>query len=136
MLVSVGCGTKTGTVSGKVTYNKVNRLPGGMIIFFASDGEIVRSKIAEDGTYTATNVPVGSVRVAVAARRPPLRGLARFHRSPFPKAEEAKAAPAEETEKKYVTLPARYTNPDTSHLTLTVEPRDQKFDVDLKGIKE
>src|SRR5690242_12486783 len=61
-----GCGKRTATVTGKVTY-KGEPLKGGIVAFIPprGGGTAVAADIAEDGTYTATDVLVGEVEVTV-----------------------------------------------------------------------
>jgi hypothetical protein len=135
LALAAGCGAGTGNVSGKVTYNNGTPLPGGTICFFGPGGKVTRAKIQGNGTYAATDVPVGPVKVAVAPATPPRRRLGKS-RSPFAKEGGAEEAAEESPSKKYVKVPKKYLNPDTSELKLTVVPGDQPFDVDVKGAGE
>src|SRR5262245_12688033 len=69
LVVSVGlsgCGGATGNISGKVSY-KGAVLKGGSLTFVSSDKKpSVSTQINEDGTYTATRVPAGVVKVCVS----------------------------------------------------------------------
>src|SRR4051812_44690714 len=65
-----GCGG-TATVSGKVTYNG-RPVTSGTVVFMDADGRpSPPAYIQADGTYSASNVPVGAVRVAIDNPPPP-----------------------------------------------------------------
>jgi hypothetical protein len=60
-----GCGSKRGSVSGKVTW-KGETLPSGLVIFVDKDGYVSPpAGIEVDGSYEAHDVPVGRVTVCV-----------------------------------------------------------------------
>jgi hypothetical protein len=60
-----GCGSKRGSVSGKVTW-KGETLPSGLVIFVDKDGFVSPpAGIEVDGSYEAHDVPVGRVTVCV-----------------------------------------------------------------------
>src|SRR5438045_4067984 len=95
-------------VGGKVTFDG-KPLPGGTVTFVTKDGKTsVPAKIAEDGTFKAT-VPTGSYRITV---------------SPVAKKDDPK---------KYVPIPAKFGDPDTSGLTYEVKAGAQTFDIELKS---
>ncbi|HTU18925.1 MAG TPA: hypothetical protein VMG10_12770 [Gemmataceae bacterium] len=118
-----GCGSKTGTVEGKVS---VDGRPanGGIVIFSGAEGRSSPGTIHEDGTYQADDVPVGPVKVAImpdmrmgsdgSPARPPLPGT--------PAAAPSSAAVP-------VLIPRKYTKVDTSGLTLTVQGGKNSFDI-------
>jgi hypothetical protein len=62
-----GC-SKTGTVSGQVTY-KGEAVPGGFVNFIPQsgtlEGTVFSSAIDANGNYTATGLPVGPVKILV-----------------------------------------------------------------------
>jgi hypothetical protein len=60
-----GCGSKVGSVSGKVTYQG-KPLSSGLVIFVDKDGKVSEpAGIQVDGSYTADNVPVGQMTACV-----------------------------------------------------------------------
>jgi hypothetical protein len=66
LLAAFGCGGShgKGTVSGTVTLDG-QPLPAGKIAFVPAQGAGVSADIKEDGTYTATDVPAGEIKVIV-----------------------------------------------------------------------
>jgi hypothetical protein len=70
-----GClGEATGTVTGKVNFMG-KPLPEGWITFFDRAGNGYRAFIHPDGSYTLSNIPQGSVRIAVDSKGNPERVL-------------------------------------------------------------
>lgn len=65
----VGCGQKTGDVSGKVTYEG-KPLVFGTVQFEASDGSLKQANINPDGTYSIKGLPVGEAKAAVNSPNP------------------------------------------------------------------
>src|SRR5262245_46481688 len=62
-----GCGPKippTGEVYGKVVY-KDKPVTAGRVKFVPTAGDPVSTELLPDGTYRATGVPLGQVKVAV-----------------------------------------------------------------------
>jgi hypothetical protein len=129
-----GCGPRTGTVSGKVTY-KDQTLRGGRVTFVTPDGVWGGNvEIQEDGSYAFDKVPPGPVKAAVDTRflapRPAPAGV----KMPAPPPEAEKYGPpvAKNAKERYVKIPDQYANPDTSDLTYTVTPGSQTINIELK----
>jgi hypothetical protein len=93
--------------AGRVTLDG-RPFTAGTVVFVGPTGSTV-AEIQSDGSYRATNVPLGQVRVLLAPSGP--AGAARDGRSPAP--------------------PSRYRSADTSGLTLTVSPGDNPYDIVL-----
>jgi hypothetical protein len=66
-LLSAGCGSKMGRVSGTVSLPDGKPLPGGIITFVPDKGNPASSVIKEDGTYEL-EVRVGDCKVSVDNR--------------------------------------------------------------------
>ena len=142
-LLMYGCGGPgTADVTGTVKFDG-KPLPAGMIAFTSEDGRGATSGIA-DGTYLATGVPTGAVKVTVttpeAAKTPRPKGGAVDLSKKFgppkgvelpPEAKGAKFNPYGESEN-VVSIPKKYGDPAQSGLTLTVTSGKNTFDVDLK----
>ena len=64
-----GCGKKSGTISGKVTFEG-KPLQFGSVIFVAADGKTTTAGIAKDGTYTSEKIEYGKFSVAVISPDP------------------------------------------------------------------
>lgn len=64
LLFLLGCGKPTGELKGKVLLGK-DPLPGGSLQFEFSGGETATVPIKNDGTFSVTDLPVGSANVGV-----------------------------------------------------------------------
>ena len=155
-----GCGGGGGKakVTGTVTLDG-KPLPAGTIAFIPEKGPAVAASI-RDGVYTAAAVPIGDVKVTVEtaslrhlAGDEKKSGLdpTRFEKkggldpAHYPTNDpkmpaEAKAyfekqsqlaSEAKDMAGRYRPIPDRYTNPETSGLSLTVKSGENKFDVPL-----
>jgi hypothetical protein len=141
---ATGCGASPGNgkISGRVLLDG-KPLPGGTVKFRPVDGRanLVSFELDESGTFSV-DLPIGEVLVAVDNRefepkppRPP---------SPVPRAlnpeirgklnlDKARSAPpaAPTTPSKYVAIPAKYYQPESSELTFTVQPGDMTHNIEL-----
>ena len=123
--VALGCGWgRKGSVTGEVKYND-RPLAAGAIVFLFQDGEkqVVHADIV-DGKYSMPSTPTGKAKVTVTAT-PPSRG-----HGALPSGATKSAAPSVLREK-YVPIPAKYGNPDTSGLTYDVKSGTQTKDFPL-----
>lgn len=129
LLLISGCGGKTVTVKGTVTY-KNNPITRGQVIFMGKDGIPLSAKIDEDGTYQAKGVPCGDYLVA-------LQQLPKDYRSPSDLRQEWKAKGMEPPPgTSFVTdarpdFPAKYLNHANSGLTVTISRTQTAYDIVL-----
>jgi hypothetical protein len=132
-----GCGgPKLAKVSGKVTYNG-KPVTGGKIMFYPESGRMAMGEIALDGTYSLTTFKagdgalVGSHRIAIESTKVGPGSM----ETPKTFEEEMKGvAPGGKilvAGKVEWLVPEKYSRPETSGLTRTVEHRDNKIDLDL-----
>jgi hypothetical protein len=136
-----GCGQQTGHVSGKVIYNG-QPLPGGRLTFRPADPELnsVPALIGADGSYEATP-PVGEVTIAVdnSELRPPepgqRPGLPPGFKLPGQGGAVKAGGAAESAEGKltgkYVPIPEKYYQAETSGLKYTVKKGSETYDIKL-----
>ena len=125
LVLLVGCGGGAGskaTVTGKVTY-KSGPVTGGSISFVGANDRSGGGMIKADGTYTATDVPMGAVKVTVI---------------PIPAGMGVTAAPpgtpviAEDVSRgKPMTLPQKYAKADTSGVSFTISKKNETLDIAL-----
>lgn len=142
-----GCsGPDTAEVSGKVTLkSQPPKIDGLTMSFMAADGRPVTVLVAEDGSYTATSVPVGEVKIGfrVARLLPPRDDKPKEGESPeaFEKRmkdpkEHFKRIQAEQraakASKAATLIPNRYIDPLKSGVTTTLNPGPNTFDFDIK----
>ncbi len=121
-LFALGCGRGEGTVTGKVTYRD-KPLPSGIVVFVGEDGVVSPpAHLAPDGSYTAIKVPVGRARIAVDTVPPPPPE----NRNAKEAMDAWKAALAT-----FITLPARYKDPNQSGKTFEVKAGKNSCDISL-----
>ncbi len=141
----LGCGgPKEAKVSGQVKYEGAP-LPGGTITFRPTDPtkNSVVAQIDESGHYSAT-LPVGEIKICIDNREleppPPVSGAPAISIPGLPaevtKAMRAKAPKAESKGRsdrpgRYVRIPTRYHEIETSGLSYTVKAGDQTHDIEL-----
>ena len=132
VLVIAGCGKSrpTGIVTGKVTYQNAT-VTDGTVTFHGADGKSTIARIESNGTYKATKVPLGEVKVTVttmgstAELEKTAQSMAKFGNKRFGKGKEF------QTNVNIVSVPTKYSIPDTSGLSLTVKQGMQSFNIDL-----
>jgi hypothetical protein len=131
LLLSLGCGGPKGDISGKVIH-RGKPLPAGTVTFFNSEGQVVgSSQISDKGDYVMTRVPPGPVKITVAApytipnpAAPPAKG--------GKTKKDVKTVRQEESSVIRLDVPAKYSMPDQSGLTYTVQPGAQEHNLDLQ----
>ena len=135
-LAAVGCGSSTGTISGKVSY-KGAPLKGGYVTFYTKDKKVTRpGEIQEDGSYKIEKMPTGEALICVdtSTLKPPTQAHNIPTYSP-PKGQQLppryKLSNNEEKAKRYVEIPSQYADPDKSKLTYTVKGGSQEYDIKL-----
>lgn len=128
MLVAAGC-SHPPQVTGTVTVNG-SPLPAGQVTFLCDGGSkpAISGRIAENGTYAITNLPLGRARVSVQTFPPrpkPPSGV-------DPGTGIDYSVGWEDTGP-YIPIPERYHSPQTSGLVHEILPGDQTFDIALEG---
>jgi len=142
--LAAGCGPGQGRVSGRVLFGG-KPVPGGLVMFLPADGRAsaVSAPIDENGNYLPVTLPVGEVMVSVDNRdfaplplpaAPPVpKGLlpeARSKMSAGSTTAEYEAVAAKRAAR-YVSIPTRFYNAETSNIRFTVKPGEQQYDVNL-----
>jgi hypothetical protein len=121
--------TETAEVKGKVLFQGKG-LPGGRVTFVDADGFAGSANIEENGEYTV-QAPVGPVKIGVdntmlqRARGKP--GKTPLLNPKRPGAEEPTTQPGH-----FVSIPGKYSNPETSGLTYTVQKGPQTHEIKLE----
>lgn len=144
VLLLAGCGPDykaRGGVKGRVTANK-RPLTTGTVLFTNKEGITGTAHINIDGTYELQDAPVGECKVTVTVPTLPMDPSVRARlKGGGPKVPEMKAPEgsgitdlpsAPTVPKEIIPIDAKYSNPETSGLTFTVEKGATKtFDIDL-----
>jgi hypothetical protein len=135
-----GCGPKVGNVDGKVYY-KGKVVSSGFVTAISTDGTLVRSEIAEDGSYKLEKVPQGDATFMVTS--PPLEAKNNPRKTgprlnpetgkPIEGGPPSAAPVATETQRKnWRELPARYSDQAKSNLKYNVTMGPNSYDLKLE----
>lgn len=145
LLVNVaGCGPDykaRGVVKGQVTTAK-KPLTSGTVMFYAKSGITASARIDPEGNYVLSDAPVGECVVTVTVtplpRDPSVRSRLKGGGPKIPEMKNPEEAnsptlpSSPSVPKEVVPIDAKYSNPDTSGLTFTVEKREQTFNIELQ----
>jgi len=131
-----GCGKKTATVKGKVTF-KGQPLTAGNIAFVGKD-RIGQGTIKTDGSYIVSDAPLGEVTITVTTPPPPRPTMGPMNTpkrppglTPMPK--EMVPPDYEESMRpvQIVPAPEQYSKAESSPLKYTVKPGVHEHNIDL-----
>jgi hypothetical protein len=149
-VLTAGCGSKQGTITGKVKY-KGQLLTFGTVRFFpeSNKGGDFSSPIGQDGSYTVTKVPTGPAKITVMASNfnptesamPPMaRG---FAAKAMEEAEKQKQKATEGkggggnagggtfTAKGSITVDQKYADVEKTPLKFEVKSGKQEYNIDV-----
>jgi hypothetical protein len=123
LCLAAGCGSAgdMAEVTGTVRLQG-QPLKSGEVTFVGADGTKSFSVISEKGEYHVQGVKRGKARIGVVSRARVPAGLMK----PGP---SAPAAPSKEDAP--VVIPEDYARPESSGLTLEIDSRKQRHDIDL-----
>jgi len=133
----VGCGKRTGVVTGKVTYQN-QPLTSGAVIFHGTDGRVDSGAIDSEGRYTIPQAPIGPARVTVQVGQsgpvPRVSGPGRTAAAKHPGDAKAGTHPSKAgaPQGKPLVIPPKYQDPTQSGLTWTVTGGNQTYDIKLE----
>jgi hypothetical protein len=134
-----GCGEPAkADLKGVVTLNgKPPNFEGLVINFLGMDGRPIAAVVAPDGTYSASGVAVGEVRVGFSVTDPDgdrawaAQGQAALGGEAAP-AEKARPPADPAARRRRPTVPERYRDALKSGLITTTKPGANSYDVDIK----
>ena len=141
LVLAAGCGPDykaRGVVKGKVTTGK-KPLTVGTVMFYGKNGMTGSASIQPDGTYIMPDAPLGECKVTVTvpqmdpSSRARLKGKGPAMPSGPMNPEEGgvPAPPLAVIPKEVVPIDAKYSNPETSGLSFTVEKGEQTYNIEL-----
>jgi hypothetical protein len=143
LLIGGGCSgqPERANVKGKVTIGD-KPLTAGSVMFYGKDGLSGSAAISKDGNYDLGDAPLGEVKVTVSVPKPPPGGMEAMHRMKNnPGAKNTESVDPNDPSKRigimgdiptdYVAIPEKYSKPETSGLTYTVQRGDQTHDIKL-----
>jgi hypothetical protein len=130
-LAAGGCGARTGTVRGTVTFAG-EKLSAGTVTFFGSGETIKTSGIAADGSYQIDGIPAGLAIITVATSPPP-EGVPVMPLPPLPRDMPVSTKPTfvGPAFGPYVDIPKKYRSPEQSGLSWAVRGGAQTHDIVL-----
>jgi hypothetical protein len=117
-------------VSGTVTFEG-QPLPSGTVLFHAADGRVEHALIAEGGRYAITSTSLGPARITVRSHPTAPAGMPFSGTPPAAEAERTRPTP-EQHDGKYLVIPLRYLDPETSGLTYTMRDGTQTHNIVLQ----
>jgi len=125
---SAGCGAGGGTVTGRVSYRD-QPVTSGTVLLYTEGGAVHSCLIGADARYCLTDVPLGAARMAVVTHGEVPAGLQSAPPKGHPPYPGVEAAPPRCP---HVLIPARYADPDSAGLRLTIRAGEQAFDIALQ----
>jgi hypothetical protein len=148
-----GCAPAIGKVTGKVTY-KGQPVPGGFVTFRPVDGRqnAVTATLEQDGRYSTVEIPAGEVMVTIDNREleprssipslPPNVPLSPEMRAKLGSGKAAAPPPpgdgapatGEDVRRpsgRYLPIPEKYYNAESSGLKFTIKGGEQTLDIEL-----
>ncbi len=114
LALAPGCGPRTATAAGKVTY-RGKPVVWGSVTLKASDGSFHQIGLNLDGTYRLDGVPVGPAAVGVSSPDPAPSARAKALSDP-----RVPAGPPPVPPGAWFPLPPKYADPATSGVTVQV----------------
>jgi hypothetical protein len=137
-LSAVGCGSGTGDLSGKVSYQG-KPLALGSVLLIGADAKPRSAWIETDGSYRFADVPVGEAKLAVyspdPAKQAKLGKKDKKRRSsskrPLPPKPAAPELPTVDGTK-WFAIPAEYGDVDHSGLRVTIHRGSITYPIDMK----
>jgi hypothetical protein len=133
ILLAAGCSgskaTNSASISGKLSY-KGDPIKAGVMQFHTQEQGVYAATINPDGTYTATQLPIGTVVVTVETESiNPNRKQTNYGRGK----NQMKMSKAETTPPtlEYLQIPPKYAQATTSGITIELKPGKNKQNLDL-----
>jgi hypothetical protein len=115
------------TLEGTVLYGS-DKVPFAVILVQGPDAT-AQGKIGEDGRYKVENVPLGEVTIGVNTNSAKgdymALSMARSYKGPESQGRARAALPP------FVDVPARYAEPETSGVKVTIQPGPNTYDIKL-----
>ena len=141
LLTVVGCGSglAKAKVKGRVKFFD-KYLNTGTVAFMSKDGQIGAANIDADGNYEMSDAPVGDVTITVTitGQGGQMSGEKSMPKAPVgvpamrpPGGDGGTSGPPLIDPKKMVQIPPKYSKPDTSGLTYTVQKGEQTHNITL-----
>lgn len=126
LAVLTGCSgpKRLASLSGKVTY-KGKPVSVGAVYFHGPAGELAMGNLKEDGSFVATDLPIGEVRVSLKVQDPGI--YAQQLKSP-PSLDPGKS----ENGDRVTSLPNKFADPASSGLAYTLTPSTTTLEIAIE----
>jgi hypothetical protein len=125
LMALIGCGQKKkiAALTGKITYNG-RAVSVGAVYFHGENDDVAMANIARDGAFTATDVPLGKVRVSLQVRDPGVyaKDLKGFGGD----------ASAKDENSPVTSVPEKYADPKTSGLEYSITTKTTFLEIKLE----
>ena len=122
-LLALGCGGNAtlNTVEGRITYKGAD-VTGGSILFYPASGGPIPGAIKADGTYIASDIPLGEATVTIETASVQNTGKAIISGGKAPSGNDAGQYPGANMQGagKVIQIPAKYADRNKSGLKVTV----------------
>jgi hypothetical protein len=125
-----GCSKRETAVSGTVRYQG-RPLPGGSVILYCENKQIVHGLIGPAGEYAIPNVPLGQVRVTVRTHALVPDGFRLTTKLPPVVDGPISPTAARPKLERVPAIPVRYSLPEESDLSFRADGADVTYDIDL-----
>jgi hypothetical protein len=137
-LLLAGCGpkrTKTGTVSGKVSYKGQPVNGAALLLYPAAEGNTaITVSVNQAGEYHIVDVPAGEYKIVVRGTAGAQQVDPRLLKKMSPdKQAEVKEKLSHMNTPPTIKFPDKYKDPKTTDLKVTITDKDQSKDLDLEG---
>ena len=116
------------TLEGTVTYGN-EKLPLAQISVLSEKGQAI-GQVEEPGRYKVENVPLGQVRIGVNTEAMRSQVISQQMAAAY-KGPGSKGGGARPPAPKFVSLPAKLQDPETSGITTTIRKGKNEFDIVL-----
>jgi hypothetical protein len=129
-----GCGKSYGTLSGTVKMDGKLVVSGTVMVALKDGTDSAQGAISADGTYKVEKAPYGLLQIAVISRDPGITAASKLSENATKKL-EAKGwkAPPPVDNSKWFAIPDHYESTEKSGITVTMDQKNKKFDIEMKG---
>jgi hypothetical protein len=125
-------GTKSATVTGRITYQG-KPVIWGSVVLVGADGRCAAGRIEPDGTYRVENASLGSVHVGVISRDPLVQNWAtNLKASRTRPSAKLFATPPPVDRRRWFPLPQQFEEPTNSGMTLILKKGTNERDITLQ----
>jgi hypothetical protein len=135
-VVLVGCGSRSrsGAVSGKITYTE-QPINDAALLLYPADGDSdqpITIPVTGDGSFRITDVPKGEYKIVVLGAEGGGSDASLLKNIPEDRQAEVKKMMGDRTSPKTIPFPPKYSAPETTDLKCQITDRNQTVNLELK----